>query len=69
MPELPGVSVGGIGMRMFIRIISTAFMLIGICSFWHFTEECFYGFSQSSIVDSIVAIAITFWLDHKIWEE
>lgn len=55
-------------MKIFIRIISIVLILEGVCELWRFTEECLYGFSQSSIVDAIAAYAFTWWLDNKIWE-
>jgi hypothetical protein len=56
-------------MKIFIRIIALALILVGICSFWEFTDVVMYGESQHSLTDFIAAIFMAWWLDSKIWED
>ena len=44
-------------------------ILQGICSTWDFAEVAMYGESQQSVVDTIMAIFTTNWINSKIWEE
>lgn len=53
--------------RGFLRFAVWMLILAGICEMWKFTEVAMYGYSQSSIVDAIMAFFLNDWIDRKIW--